>query len=40
MNAKEKRESGQIKNYLSDKDRKYGGIEASMRRLGKPDAMA
>lgn len=40
MDAKEKRESDQIKNYLSDKDRKYGGIEASMRRIGKPDAMA
>ena len=40
MNAKEKRESDQIKNYLSDKDRKYADIEASMRRLGKPDAMA
>ena len=40
MNAKEKRESDQIKNYLSDKDKKYADIEASMRRLGKPDAMA
>ena len=40
MNAKDKRETDQIRAYLDTKNKKYGDIEASMRKMGKPDAMA
>ena len=40
MNAKDKRETDQIRTYLDTKNKKYGDIEASMRKMGKPDAMA
>ena len=40
MDAKAKRETDQIKNYLDTKNKKYADIEARMRKMGKPDAMA
>lgn len=40
MNAKDKRETDQIRAYLDTKNKKYGDIEARMRKMGKPDAMA
>ena len=40
MNAKDKWNSDQIQGYLSTKNKKYGDIEAAMRKMGKPDAMA
>ena len=40
MNTKDKWNSGQIQGYLSTKNKKYGDIEAAMRKMGKPDAMA
>ena len=40
MDAKAKRETDQIKNYLDTKNKKYADIETRMRKMGKPDAMA
>lgn len=40
MDAAQKRDTDQIKNYLNTKNKKYGEIEASLRKAGKSDTLA